>query len=93
MEQVRKTVFYGRHLEHGAKMVEFAGWEMPIQYGKGIVHEHLATRKNAGLFDVSHMGRFLFGGEEALPFLQYVLSNNAAALEAVSYTHLTLPTN
>lgn len=81
MEQVRKTVFYDRHLEHGAKMVEFAGWEMPIQYGKGILNEHLATRKNAGLFDVSHMGRFLFGGEEALPFLQYVLSNNAAALE------------
>jgi len=81
MEQVRKTVFYDRHLECGAKMVEFAGWEMPIQYGKGILNEHLATRKNAGLFDVSHMGRFLFGGEEALPFLQYVLSNNAAALE------------
>ena len=60
MEQLRKTVFYDKHLEHGAKIVEFAGWEMPIQYAKGIVHEHLATRKAAGLFDVSHMGRFVF---------------------------------
>ena len=80
MEQSRKTVFYDKHLEYGAKIVDFAGWEMPMQYAKGIVHEHLATRKAAGLFDVSHLGRFAFCGKDSLLFLQHVLSNNAAAL-------------
>ena len=91
MEQLKKTVFYNRHLECGAKIVEFAGWEMPIQYSGGIVHEHLATRKGAGLFDVSHMGRFVFRDKDSLVFLQHVLSNNAAALEAgeSQYTFIT----
>jgi aminomethyltransferase len=62
-------------------MVEFAGWQMPVQYPTGIVEEHLLTRKRAGLFDISHMGRFLIAGREALAFLQHVLTNNAAALE------------
>jgi aminomethyltransferase len=61
-------------------MVDFAGWDMPVQYSSGIIEEHLATRRGAGLFDVSHMGRFVFQGEGALPFLQHVLTNNAAAL-------------
>jgi aminomethyltransferase len=75
---LKRTVLYDRHVALGAKMVEFGGWEMPVQY-KGIVEEHLATRKSAGLFDVSHMGRFILRGN-ALPFLQHVLTNNAAAL-------------
>jgi aminomethyltransferase len=62
-------------------MVEFSGWEMPVFYPTGIVEEHLATRKGAGLFDVSHMGRFIVRGEGALKFLQHVLSNNAEALD------------
>jgi aminomethyltransferase len=62
-------------------MVEFAGWEMPVSYPKGILEEHLATRKYGGLFDISHMGRFLIYGEETIPFLQYVLTNNVLALE------------
>jgi len=62
-------------------MVNFAGWEMPLNYKPGIIEEHLATRKFGGLFDVSHMGRFSISGERPLPFLQYVLTNNAAALE------------
>ena len=57
MGQLYRTVFYDKHVKLGAKMVEFGGWEMPIQYPTGIVQEHLATRKGAGLFDVSHMGR------------------------------------
>jgi aminomethyltransferase len=65
----------------GAKIVEFAGWEMPIFYPTGIVEEHLATRKGAGLFDVSHMGRFIIRGAGALRFLQHVLTNNAEALD------------
>ena len=93
MEQLRKTVFYDKHLEHGAKIVEFAGWEMPIQYSKGIVHEHLATRKAAGLFDVSHMGRFVFRGSDSLAFLQHALSNNAAGLEVGESQYTFIPNN
>jgi len=78
---IRKTVFHGWHKSHGAHMVNFGGWEMPLNYGPGIIEEHLATRKFGGLFDVSHMGRFSISGEGALPFLQYALTNNAAALE------------
>ena len=81
MNQLLKTVFYEKHVSLGAKMVEFGGWDMPIQYETGIVQEHLNTRKQAGLFDVSHMGRFIVGGPDALDYLQHVLSNNAAALE------------
>ena len=62
-------------------MVAFAGWEMPLTYQRGILEEHLNTRKYGGLFDISHMGRFLIHGEEATSFLQYVLTNNVFALE------------
>ena len=62
MNQLRRTIFYDKHIDLGAKIVEFGGWEMPIQYPGGIIQEHLATRKGAGLFDVSHMGRFIFRG-------------------------------
>jgi aminomethyltransferase len=81
MSELLRTVFYDRHVALGAKMVEFVGWEMPIFYPTGIVQEHLATRKEAGIFDVSHMGRFILRGAGALKFLQYVLSNNAEALD------------
>ncbi len=81
MSQLKRTIFYERHVALGAKMVEFSGWEMPVFYPTGIVEEHLATRKGAGLFDVSHMGRFIVRGAGALKFLQHVLSNNAEALD------------
>ena len=54
---------------------------MPLNYKSGIVEEHLTTRRFGGLFDISHMGRFILTGEEALPFLQYILTNNAAAVD------------
>ncbi len=92
MEGLYTTPFHKLHLGHGIKMVEFGGWEMPIQYPEGIVSEHLTTRRKAGLFDVSHMGRFIIAGDDALPFLQYVLTNNAAALE-VGESHYTLIQN
>ena len=82
MGHIRQTPLYDRHISLGAKMVDFTGWKMPIQYPSGIITEHLATRKEVGLFDVSHMGRLLFKGKGALNFLQYVLTNNARALEA-----------
>ena len=81
MGKALRTVFYPCHLELSAKMTEFGGWDMPLQYPAGILQEHLATRKEAGLFDVSHMGRFIVRGDEAVPFLQHVLTNNAASLD------------
>jgi aminomethyltransferase len=84
MSKLQRTVLYDRHMSLGAKIVKFCGWEMPIFYPTGIVQEHLATRKGAGLFDVSHMGRFIFRGAGALKFLQHVLSNNAEALDIIA---------
>ena len=84
MSEPQRTILYDRHVALGAKMVEFSGWEMPIFYPTGIVEEHLATRKGAGLFDVSHMGRFTIRGAGALKFLQHVLTNNAEALNIIA---------
>ena len=81
MSDLKRTVLYDRHVALGAKIVEFGGWEMPLSYPSGIVEEHLATRKGAGLFDVSHMGRFVVRGEGALRFLNHVLTNHAGALD------------
>ncbi len=81
MNELKRTVLYDCHVRLGAQMVPFGGWDMPVIYGSGILAEHLATRKGAGLFDVSHMGRFVFRGSRALEFLQYALTNNAEALD------------
>lgn len=81
MAELLRTPLFDRHRELGATLVDFGGWEMPMHYPAGIVQEHLATRGRAGLFDVSHMGRIRVSGPNALPFLQHVLTNNAAALE------------
>jgi aminomethyltransferase len=91
MTQLQKTVFHPRHVSLGAQMVDFGGWEMPIQYPGGIVAEHLATRKQVGIFDVSHMGRFRIGGASALAFVQHVLTNNAAALEVDQSQYTLIP--
>jgi aminomethyltransferase len=91
MKELFKTVFYDQHVALGAQMVEFGGWDMPVQYESGIVKEHLSTRKQAGLFDVSHMGRFIVSGEGALDFLQHVLTNNAAAVEVEEGQYTMIP--
>ncbi len=88
---MKRTSLYEEHLKLGAKMVEFGGWEMPLNYTSGILAEHLATRKFGGLFDVSHMGRFRISGQDALPFMQYVLTNNAAALEPGQAQYTIIP--
>lgn len=88
----QRTVLYQEHIAGGANFTDFAGWEMPLHYREGILQEHLATRRAAGLFDVSHMGRFRFSGEDVLPFLQHVLSNNAAALEPGTSQYTLIPT-
>jgi len=87
----RVTPLHAWHSAHGAKIVEFAGWDMPVQYGTGIIKEHLATRKFGGLFDVSHMGRFRIGGKHAIPFLQHVLSNNVETLEPLMAEYTLIP--
>lgn len=74
-----RTPLYEKHLALGGRMVDFAGWVMPVQYTT-IVEEHSAVRTNAGLFDISHMGRLSFGGPEALALIQHVYTNNAATL-------------
>ncbi|UCE54112.1 MAG: glycine cleavage system aminomethyltransferase GcvT [Desulfobacterales bacterium] len=91
MKELHKTVLYDQHVSLGAQIVEFGGWEMPLHYDQGIVQEHMATRKKAGLFDVSHMGRFIARGKAALPFLQHVLSNNAAAIEMDESQYTMIP--
>ena len=79
-EPLRRTVLDDWHAGHGGKMVDFAGWSMPVQYRTGIIAEHLATRRGAGLFDVSHMGRFRVTGPGAEAFLLATLTNNASGL-------------
>ena len=91
MTTLQRTILYDRHVELGAKIVEFGGWEMPLNYPPGIMAEHLGTRSGAGLFDVSHMGRFVFSGEGALAFLQHVLTNNAAALDVGEAQYTIIP--
>ena len=74
-----KTPLHEKHLELGAKLVDFAGWEMPVQY-EGVREEHSAVRTHAGMFDVSHMGEVEVEGPGALAFLQRVLSNDVAKI-------------
>ncbi len=92
MGDLRRTALFERHEALGAQLVPFGGWEMPLQYRSGIVREHLATRRDAGLFDVSHMGRFRVSGDGAAPFLQRVLSNNVEALDVDEAQYTLVPT-
>jgi aminomethyltransferase len=84
------TAFTEKHKALGAKMVEFAGYYMPISYS-GINDEHLAVRKNAGVFDVSHMGEFILKGPDALDLIQRVTSNDASKLTNGKAQYSTLP--
>ncbi|MCP9469746.1 MAG: glycine cleavage system aminomethyltransferase GcvT [Nitrospira sp.] len=77
---IQQTPLIAQHRAAGAKLVPFAGWEMPIQYS-GVVDEYQAVRTKGGLFDVSHMGRIMVEGPSAGPFLQTVTTNNITALE------------
>ena len=79
MSDLQRTPLYDRHVAAGAKMVPFAGFDMPVQYS-GILDEHHAVRQAAGLFDVSHMGEVRVTGPHAFDFVQHLVSNNVAAL-------------
>src|SRR5690349_10099761 len=78
-ETLRRTPLYDRHEAAGARLVPFAGWEMPVQY-EGIRQEHVNVRTNAGLFDVSHMGEIETSGPQAERFLQRILSNDVTKI-------------
>ncbi|MDQ4045564.1 MAG: glycine cleavage system aminomethyltransferase GcvT [Chloroflexota bacterium] len=86
----RRTALYQQHVDRGARMVSFAGWEMPIQYG-GILGEHKAVRTAAGLFDLGHMGQVDFTGPDALEFLQWTTTNDVSALEPGDAQYSLLP--
>lgn len=81
-----KTALNDRHRALGAKLVDFCGWEMPVQY-QGIIAEHNSVRKNAGLFDVSHMGRVKISGPDAERFLDYLSTNTIAGKTDFSATY------
>jgi len=76
---LRRTALFDRHVAAGAKLVEFAGWEMPVQY-TGVREEHMAVREDVGMFDVSHMGEIETSGPDALALLQRLLSNDVAQI-------------
>jgi len=80
-DTLRRTSLFERHREAGAKLVPFAGWEMPVQY-EGIRQEHVAVRTRAGVFDVSHMGEVETSGPDAEDLLQHLLSNDVAKIAA-----------
>ena len=91
MNELKRTQLYDAHLTAGATMVDFGGWEMPIQYPEGIVAEHLFTRHSCSLFDVSHMGRLRVEGPDAVPFLQHVLTSNVLALDLNQAQYCIIP--
>ncbi len=87
---MKSTAFTQKHIALGAKMAEFAGYNMPISY-TGINDEHAAVRKNAGVFDVSHMGEFMLKGEQALDLIQRVTSNDASKITNGQAQYSCLP--
>ena len=89
-DDLKRTPLNDWHRAQGAKMVEFGGWDMPVQY-QGIIAEHTAVRERAGLFDVSHMGEVRVTGDDALDFVQRLITNDASGLEdgQAQYTAMT----
>jgi len=89
---MKRTRLYECHERLAGRMIEFFGWEMPVEF-RGIIEEHLAVRRKAGLFDVSHMGEILIQGKDALNFVQHLTPNDAGrlAVNQAQYTALTTP--
>jgi aminomethyltransferase len=80
LKPLRRTPLFSEHVQLGARLVPFAGWEMPVSYAAGILKEHEAVRTRAGLFDVSHMARLVVEGPEALEVVNRIITNDAARL-------------
>jgi aminomethyltransferase len=79
-EELKRTPLYQAHIDLGGKMVDFGGWNMPVQYTAGVIEEHMRTRTQAGLFDVSHMGEIWVEGEDAIPFVNRITTNDVTQL-------------
>jgi aminomethyltransferase len=92
VEKLKKTALFNSYKKYGAKIIDFAGWSMPVQF-EGIIPEHEAVREKAGLFDVSHMGEADITGKDALEFVQNLITNDAAVLEdnQILYTPMCYP--
>src|SRR5215210_5576725 len=91
--QLKETAIADLHRKLGARMVDFAGWNMPVQY-KSIVTEHMAVRTKVGVFDVSHMGEFVITGSGAHDFVQYMVANDIERLHKPNmalYTQFVMP--
>ena len=78
-DKLNRTPLYHIHKQLGGRLIEFGGWEMPVQYSS-IIDEHLAVRSNVGIFDVSHMGELEIRGPKSLPLVQKLIANDAAKL-------------
>ena len=91
MSELKRTQLYDVHVAAGATMVDFGGWEMPIQYPSGIIAEHLYTRQVCSLFEVSHRGRLLIEGPQRKEFLQHVLTSNVSALDLNMAQYCIIP--
>ena len=87
---LRKTALYEKHLELGAKMVDYSGFEMPVSYD-GLKVEHASVREKVGMFDVSHMGEFTIKGEDALEVLQNITTNDVSKLNDGKIQYSCIP--
>src|SRR5690625_2704138 len=88
---MKRTILYDQHAAQGARMEEFGGFEMPIQFSR-IHEEHMAVRSKAGIFDVSHMGEILISGEGAIPLFETITPVHVGKIE-IGHAHFTLMTN
>ena len=90
--EARKTPLYDEHISLGGKVVDYAGWLLPVQY-EGLVHEHEAVRNKAGLFDVSHMGAINVSGKDAKAYLDFLLTNDISIMDnnQIIYTFMCYP--
>lgn len=86
---MKRTGLYRKHIELGAKMVSFAGWEMPVEYPIGSIREHKIVRESAGVFDIAHMAKFTIEGEETLPYLQRTMTRDFSPMK-VGETYYSL---
>lgn len=93
ISSLKRTPLHAAHVSTGGRMIDFGGWDMPVQYALGTVQEHLRTRAHAGLFDVSHMGEIDVRGPEAISFVNRLVSNDASKLVdgQAQYSALTTP--
>ena len=90
---MKKLVLSDLHESIGGKMIDFAGYSMPVQYASGIIEEHNSVRNEVGVFDVSHMGEIFINGEESLKLLQYITTNDVSQLHPGKVQYTCFPNN